>query len=75
MANLKVEDLYWRIYADHQLKIFTFTMTPLKEPTHHELVAHKDTLKAIAKGLRTIGWQEHQRRVFELCVRKGTAVL
>jgi hypothetical protein len=71
----KVEDIYWRIYADHRLKVFTLTMVPLSEPTHHELVAHKETLSAIAKGLQAVGWKSCQRRLFELYVRKGTTVL
>ncbi len=73
MAKVRVEDLYWRLYADNQHKVFTLTMVPLSEPTHHELVAHKDTLKAIAQGLQVIGWTSCQRRAFEVVVRKQVA--
>lgn len=72
---VKVENIYWRIYADHQLKIFTHTMVPLSEPTHHELVAHEDILNAIAKGLTAIGWTKCQRKLFEMYVRNGTVAL
>jgi len=67
---IKVEDMYWRLYADHKLKIFTLTMVPLSEPTHHEINAHEKTLKAITKGLQAVGWQKCQRRAFEVYVKK-----
>jgi hypothetical protein len=67
---IKVEELYWRLYADYQHKVFTLTMVPLSEPTHHELVAHKETLKALAQGLQAIGWTPCQRKAFESVVRR-----
>lgn len=73
MAKMRVEDMYWRIYADHKLKIYTLTMVPLSEPSHHELVAHVETLRAIARGLRMQGWRSCQRRAFEILIRQETA--
>jgi hypothetical protein len=74
-AKIKVEDIYWRIYADYKLKIFTLTMVPLSEPTHHELIAHEVTLTAIAQGLQAVGWKKCQRRLFEVYVRNGSTIL
>lgn len=73
--GIKVEDIYWRMYIDIKLKAFTLTMVPLSEPSHREIVTDEETLKAIAKGLESLGWQRCQRRLFEMYVRKGTTVV
>lgn len=69
---IKADDLYWRIYADDKLKIFTLTMVPLQGTSHHALVASETTLKAIAEGLVAVGWTQCQRRAFEVIVRRGS---
>lgn len=70
---IKANDMYWRMFIDSNLRIFTITVLPLSEPTHQELVADEPTLRKIVELLVDDGWMQCQRRAFEMCVRLGTA--
>jgi hypothetical protein len=69
---LKANDMYWRMFIDSKLRIFTITVLPLSEPTHQEFVASEATLRKIVELLVDDGWIQCQRKAFEMCVRNGS---